>query len=145
MTTTEKLPAIKARCEALLETASKRTPGEWIHKEGRRMCLRSSSVHSDPVLYGDEYELAGVDGDFIASCAGPAEAGWRATIAAIDGALEVRGCFDAAITEGLNERIGENDRHPGTLNDLVTRRLLFAYDAAEKQIREIITAWEGLI
>jgi hypothetical protein len=36
------------------------------------------------------------DADFIASCAGPAEAGWRATIAAIDGlakdkALETQG------------------------------------------------------
>jgi len=87
MNTIEYLNKIKAKCEELLAGAEKRTQGKWIHQEGRRMCLHGSSVHSDPVLYGDEYELAGVDGDFIASCAGPAEAGWRSTIAAIDGLL----------------------------------------------------------
>jgi hypothetical protein len=65
MTTTEKLQAIKARCETLLETASKRWTGELI--SGVHFCAHSIS-----------------DDIFIASCAGPAEAGWRATIAAID-------------------------------------------------------------
>jgi hypothetical protein len=88
VTTAEKLQAIKDRCEALLETASKRTPGEW--------------ESSDNVVCGksiDGYYLSTCDGqktrvsedlcnaDFIASCAGPAEAGWRATIAAIESVI----------------------------------------------------------
>jgi hypothetical protein len=70
MTTTEKLQAIKAHCEALLETASKRWTGELI--SGVHFCAHNIS-----------------DDIFIASCSGPAEAGWRATIAAIDILLEL--------------------------------------------------------
>ena len=98
MTTTEKLQAIKARCEALLETASKRTPGELI--SGVHFCAHSIS-----------------DDIFIASCAGPAEAGWRATIAAIDECL----------------------RYPFGLDDQTNLNPCSAI------ADEIITAWEGLV
>ena len=67
----------------------------------------------------------------------------RALLVAIEGLEKVVGCFDAAITEGLHERIGENDRALGSLNDLVTRRLLFAYDAAMSQLTEICTTFEN--
>ena len=89
MTTIEHLQRIKSRCQELLATAETRTPGRWRHNEGRRMQLSALTMHQDPVLHGDEYLLSGPDGDFIASCAGPAEAGWRATIAICDELLRI--------------------------------------------------------
>ena len=66
MTTTEHLQKIKAKCLALLAIAEKRTQGKW----GVMNCLWIAK---------DEQ-----DAEFIAACAGPAEAGWKATVAAID-------------------------------------------------------------
>lgn len=43
---------------------------------------------------------------------------------------EVDGCFQAALCEGLNERLAEADGDVGSLKDLVERRLLFAGEAA---------------
>ena len=68
MTTTEKLQKIKAECERLLALAEKRTPGKWF-PTGRTACYNAN------------------DAEFIAACAGLAEAGWKATIAAIDDIL----------------------------------------------------------
>lgn len=46
-------------------------------------------------------------------------------------AAEVVGCFEAAMAEGLIERLEEcTDRNPGSLYDLVRRRLLPAQNAA---------------
>ena len=42
----------------------------------------------------------------------------------VDALEEVVGCFDAAYTEGLLERLSdENNRDIGSLYDLITRRL----------------------
>lgn len=53
-------------------------------------------------------------------------------LAAAQAALtEVRGCFDAALSEGLLERLAELDVHDvGSLADLVHRRLMYAHAAA---------------
>jgi hypothetical protein len=107
MTTSEKLQAIKFRCEALLETASERTPGEWEPcSEGVASARGYLHTACDP------HNAA-----FIASCAGPAEAGWRATIAAIDECL----------------------RYPFGLDDQTNLNPCSAI------ADEIITAWEGLV
>jgi len=45
-------------------------------------------------------------------------------------AVEVDGCFQAAYCEGLSERLAEADQSPGTLADLVFRRLIPAHQAA---------------
>ena len=73
------LNRIRARCVELLEIAKKRTPGEW------------NGVESEGDYFGDTliglgatYEGWQDDVAFVTSCAGAAEAGWRATIAAID-------------------------------------------------------------
>lgn len=82
MTTTEHLQRIRAKCVELLEIAGKRTPASW-QAEGntvwRHDAERESSSICDTVSHAHW-----ADARFIASCAGPAEAGWRATIAAID-------------------------------------------------------------
>jgi hypothetical protein len=50
---------------------------------------------------------------------------------------EVVGCFDAAYFEGLAERLVEHDdTEPGSLADLVKRRLLFAQEAAHTALGE---------
>ncbi len=87
MTPQEHLEKICTKCRELLAIAEKRTPGKWL-------------LHD-----GDAWDQAGVtiissrdDGtsSFIAACAGPAEAGWRATIAAIEGLQE---CYANASRE----------------------------------------------
>jgi hypothetical protein len=70
------LRTIDAHIDALLALAAKRTPGRWL-------------PGSDTVWAKDEEDervcndCGGWDPDFIAACAGRAEAGWRATKAAI--------------------------------------------------------------
>lgn len=77
MTTEEHLNRIKAKCQELLALAEKRTPGKWI--------AASESVWGKVEADERICDMAGGwDPDFIAACAGPAEAGWRATIAAIE-------------------------------------------------------------
>ena len=77
MTQQEHLKHIRARCVELLEIAEKRTPGLWI---------AGGKYDKDYVDVGDEAfcTMHQSNAAFIASCAGAAEAGWRATIAAID-------------------------------------------------------------
>ena len=74
-----KLQKIRAKCQELLALAEKRTPGKW-DADG-------------------ELKYMGDDGIFIAACAGPAEAGWRATIAAID-ALNI--CHESSDFDDMN-------------------------------------------
>lgn len=76
MTQQEHLNRIRARCVELLEIAEKRTAGRWTQDH----------IYVDT---DDKAVFIKADGNsnnaaFIASCAGAAEAGWRATIAAID-------------------------------------------------------------
>lgn len=75
----EKLQKIKARCEELLAIAEKRTAGKWDDGNMREWF----AVYTEPQ-----------DAAFIASCAGPAEAGWRATIATIDRLQLIHGQLD---------------------------------------------------
>lgn len=74
MTTDEHLDAIVARCTELLAIAEKRTRGEWTNDEW-------NMIRAEGYWIG-QLRLR-PDNDFIAACAGTAEAGWRATIAAI--------------------------------------------------------------
>ena len=92
MNTTEHLEKIKAKCQQLLATAEKRTPGKWIH-DACAVISRCSEhdgearKHIDGGFYRIEVDGAPSACTYIASCAGPAEAGWRATIAVIHNAL----------------------------------------------------------
>lgn len=81
MTTTEHLSRIRAKCVELLEIAERRTEGQWIVEEGTH---GGKSVHGPSGYWKMGVDCIEADAAFIASCAGPAEAGWRATIAAID-------------------------------------------------------------
>ena len=105
MTTSEHLQRIKAKCESLLELASKRTPGKWGTQIYETLAAAQdegffewaspiNSLLTGPVgmvwsqngnastgLPGS-IEASADNVTFIASCAGPAEAGWRATIQA---------------------------------------------------------------
>ena len=80
----EKLQRIKVECQRLLALAEKRTPGKWVseystnHKNGG---IRAAFDHV--FLFRGSY-IDSEDADYIAACAGAAEAGWRATIAAIE-------------------------------------------------------------
>lgn len=95
MNTDEKLQAIRAKCEELLEIASKRTPGEWenrTHTKGigtKDIEIVGDIVCEAPESWERSMEYWPSNAIFIAACAGPAEAGWRATIAAIDWLLEI--------------------------------------------------------
>jgi len=105
MTTTEHLARIRARCVELLEIASKRTQGRWkthgnhpyVTYGKHDFCICGTNASGS--LASDDYVN---NAAFIASCAGPAEAGWRATIAAIDYCL---GVMHMGVPEELVESI----------------------------------------
>ena len=83
----EHLKRIDAHLERLLAIAEKRTPGEWKvcnGKHGTIIRLAKSTV-GEPMDVCRAWNCSHKDGNaaFIASCAGNAEAGWRATRAAI--------------------------------------------------------------
>ena len=122
MNTTEKLTKIRAKCVELLAIAEKRTPGKWEE-------FGDTAIYTKDWMIGNMtcYEYVDIDcpiipkreqianANFIASCAGPAEAGWEATIAAIDALIKER-----------------DSRAP------------FSEDA-ENGLRAIISAWEGIL
>jgi len=86
MTRDEKLDHILAICREGLALAAKRTPGEW--EAGKRKdeyivyCGPAKTWDPQLKVITDHKED---DAAYIAHCAGLAEAGWRATIAAIEG------------------------------------------------------------
>lgn len=87
----EHLKLIDAHLERLLALAKKRTPGDWTtrsnteHMEyGEPIRVESNKPPRSVAYHGSENcFLSAGDAAFIASCAGNAEAGWRATRAAI--------------------------------------------------------------
>ena len=76
MTTTEHLHLIKAECERLLALAEK-ADIKSVDLMGNRYISINDSPWAD---FNTEPHMT----TYIAACAGRAEAGWRATIAAID-------------------------------------------------------------
>lgn len=91
MTTQEHLQKIKAKCKELLAIAKKRTPGKWKNTKPNSGRFQISGVQGKQVCaMRNHNEQTDADATFISSCAGPAEAGWRATIAAIDDMLHYR-------------------------------------------------------
>lgn len=85
MTDNEKLDLILAKCRANLALAEKRSTGEsgkWFSSEylddGRFGVITDTNDIIVKLGAGKH------NSDFIAACAGSAEAGWRSTIAAID-------------------------------------------------------------
>jgi hypothetical protein len=92
MSTDEHLQLIKSECERLLAIAEKRTPGAW----GVRNYPLGGSYLVKKIEGGDDVlrvaECHNLDNAaYITSCARRAEAGWKATIAAIDWLLEIEG------------------------------------------------------
>ena len=85
MTTTEHLQLIKAECERLLAIAEKRTQGEWYARPRSGPGAITAEVcygSIDECITDGTYEID--DSAYIAACARRAEAGWEATIAAIE-------------------------------------------------------------
>ncbi len=113
----EHLKLIDAHLERLLDIASKRTPGEWEYSKG---CTglsgiftdQSTSTHAVAMFqlgrFDEKVTLpnAANNAAFIASAAGNAEAGWRATRAAIEFLL-------------LQEELGEEFRFGHLLTDIL--------------------------
>lgn len=117
MTDTEKLQAIRAKCVELLAIAEKRTQGEW-HLDA---IGEWTEVWNQTDFICEPERRA--DAAFIAACAGPAEAGWKSTIAAIDWILY-------EIQHGWSGE-EEHDHHFGPqIRDLAS---------------SILAAWEGLV
>jgi hypothetical protein len=89
MTQTEHLKLIRARCVELLEIAEKRTAGAWsVVPFGNY-----DEYKIEPEIFtGEPVEATGMtlgDATFVASCGtGATEAGWLATVAAVDGIID---------------------------------------------------------
>lgn len=87
MSTEDILRSIRHRCVELLAIAEKRTQGEWVVSSSIMVCSKEAKLLAqcnDFSGIGVSIKESADNSSFIASCAGPAEAGWRATIAAID-------------------------------------------------------------
>ena len=105
------LRRIDAHLANLLSTAEKRTPGEYI-KRGTYVGSKDSHRGvADCCYYG--YAENEDNAAFIASCAGNAEAGWRATRSAI---AEILSAHEAAY-EGWCLVAKELGKDPGQLED----------------------------
>lgn len=87
------LRAISDFLTKLLSDAEKRTPGRWhmSNSSAYHVASRDGDISSTNLV---------PDTVFIASCAGNAEAGWRATRAAIARALNCPRCGGTGITSG---------------------------------------------
>ncbi len=93
----EHLRLLLAHLDKLLDIAKERTPGEWkAFQACGSICvgdLRQVTCIQD-IEKGLHLEILGKetehDATFIASCAGNAEAGWRATREAIQSLLEIQ-------------------------------------------------------
>lgn len=102
MSTDAHLELILAFCRSRLALAEERTPGPWLvkqrgeHGKGIRIVYRIGERYRGEDVCGGVAEILEyqssmepkdqrnqANADFIAACAGAAEAGWRATIAAI--------------------------------------------------------------
>ncbi len=85
MNTEQKLTKIREKCAELLAIAEMRTPGKW---DSLGDGVFHTKTDNFILSCGKNDELLGMDAEgnaaYIASCAGPAESGWKATIAAID-------------------------------------------------------------
>jgi hypothetical protein len=94
--TTDRLARIRALCVENLAKAANRTPGKWWNEDGHAAVFamtpkcRPNGEGLLQVNYYGRYvgKDAHADAAYIAACAGAAEAGWKATIAAIDDVLE---------------------------------------------------------
>lgn len=111
----EKLRRIDAHLANLLAIAAKRTPGEWASTsasvrhgyKGRDLTAVCSVTYKDRE---DEANAA-----FIASCAGSAEAGWKATRAAIDDWLSLYNS-----TEGYADGAPDASAHDKLCNEVAS-------------------------
>lgn len=113
MTTTDHLQRIRTKCMELLEIASKRTPGKWVHRQGEycshwiSRADNLSNIAEIPTASSYTASEISENAGFIASCADSAEAGWKATITAIDWILSSHAipdvysqdCVDADVEE----------------------------------------------
>ena len=125
MTTEEHLQKIVAKCRANLELAARRTPGKWDKRKSyfdRDQLSKYASYEVFPHTKGlkkpedcgewtsladcENYEPKNLaNAAFIAACAGSAEAGWRATIAAIEGINAMQNMIQEADPSSHQERI----------------------------------------
>jgi len=104
MTQLEHLQRIRQRCVELLEIAEKRTAWEWVEKDDLAAVSGYHFVGTSAVPRGTIVTGIKEDACFIASCAGAAEAGWKATVAAIDSALLIIEFFEVPPENPLHQR-----------------------------------------
>ncbi len=124
MTQQEHLSRIRAKCVELLEIAAERTKGNWAVEPpdptsllvlcGDDVIISTETIPCEP--YHKALERRGADARFIAACAGPAEAGWKATIAAIDGFIR---CKNTANLRGVPFSDGVADECERQLNTIL--------------------------
>lgn len=105
MTTSEHLNKIKAKCEQLLEIASKRTPGNNDCPKCHRPINKGNSPNSEECTETDDDEGVCEAYEKLAACAGPAEAGWRVTIAAIDSLLFIQSTAQPLLEEYCTKKL----------------------------------------
>jgi hypothetical protein len=139
MSTKEHLKKIKAKCEQLLVLSEKRTAGKWRVESLYPVDQSAACISAGLNSYGDgpeahpigriaQGELNEPDAAFITACAGPAEAGWRTTIAAIDDWLAL-----FVYTEGFADGAPDASDHDKLCNEIAA--------ICHHNMNHIIAAW----
>lgn len=100
MTTTEHLDLIVKRCKELLAIAENRTQGKWDKRDRDCEAYIFNGFHGRITPDLGNSTSAHDDAQFIASCPENAEAGWRATIAAIE-LIQIYECKTGSITKSI--------------------------------------------
>jgi len=112
MTTQEHLEKIVTKCRELLAIAEKRTPGKWesgpTSQPTQGLLVRGCDRYAK---WRASTQMPIEDAAFIAACAGAAEAGWRSTIAAIEGLLLIM-ADDKVAAKQLSNHFGVDDSLP---------------------------------
>jgi hypothetical protein len=121
----EHLRKIDAHLEKLLSQAEKRTPGRWATRTAQREVGQSGEFETETWITAEPdhcitngWNLEDEDSDnftYIASCAGNAEAGWKATRAAIAGWLSL---YKA--TEGYADGAPDASAHDKLCNEVAS-------------------------
>lgn len=97
MSTKERIKKIEIECRELLAIAEKRLQGKWCHTVAGQYACDIGAFY-----------VSTINAPFIAACAGPAEAGWRATIGRIEFVKKLRS-YDAELNPMIHSLADEEE------------------------------------
>lgn len=108
---------IKDACLQHLAEVEAATPRPWKFQEGRRLLICRDDTHSEPVLWGDEFEISDFDATFIAHARTMSPASCKCLLLAIDGLERISPLVDGGIfadeaLKSIRQEWHNHTKHP---------------------------------